>query len=116
MMNDYTLPVWIYLAVLTVFVGGAMKKILASHLSATPPLVACLGATVLVERLWALCVPALLLLVLLGFACCLYAFGWTGSPPITLPAHGKAVLVTGRERPRPQCSLRVNVCVWFDEH
>ncbi|XP_074513158.1 11-beta-hydroxysteroid dehydrogenase type 2 [Sebastes fasciatus] len=97
MMDDYTLPFWIYLGVLTVFVAGAMKKILASHLSAAPPLVAWLGATVLVERLWALCLPAvLLLLALLGLACCLYATTRTAPlPPATLPAHGKAVLITG---------------------
>ncbi|XP_070817566.1 11-beta-hydroxysteroid dehydrogenase type 2 [Chaetodon trifascialis] len=94
MMDDYTLPFWIYLAVLTVFVGGAMKKILASHLSAAPPLVAWLGATVLVERLWALCLPAVLLLALLGLACCLYSAARTGQPP-ALPAHGKAVFITG---------------------
>ncbi|KAM9366713.1 11-beta-hydroxysteroid dehydrogenase type 2 [Symphorus nematophorus] len=99
MMEDYTLPFWIYLAVLTVFVGGAMKKILASHLSAAPPLVAWLGATVLAERLWALCLPAvllLLLLLLLGLACCLYSATRTGTPPAALlPAQGKAVFITG---------------------
>ncbi|XP_076592256.1 11-beta-hydroxysteroid dehydrogenase type 2 [Chaetodon auriga] len=94
MMDDYTLPFWIYLGVLTVFVGGAMKKILASHLSAAPPLVAWLGATVLAERLWALCLPAVLLLALLGLACCLYSAARTGPPP-ALPAHGKAVFITG---------------------
>ncbi|XP_030271306.1 11-beta-hydroxysteroid dehydrogenase type 2 [Sparus aurata] len=94
MMDDYNLPVWIYLAVVTVFVGGAMKKILASHLSAAPPLVAWLGATVLVERLWALCLPALLLLTLLALACCLYS-ARTGPPPATLSTHGKAILITG---------------------
>ncbi|KAM6943468.1 11-beta-hydroxysteroid dehydrogenase type 2 [Xenentodon cancila] len=94
MMDDYTLPFWIYLAVLTVFVGGVMKKILASHLSAGPTLVAWLGATVLVDRLWAFCLPALLLL-LLSLVCCIYAAFRTGPPPATLPAHGKAILITG---------------------
>ncbi|KAI3377360.1 hypothetical protein L3Q82_008402 [Scortum barcoo] len=93
-MDDYTLPFWIYLGVLTVFIGGAMKKILASHLSSAPPLVAWLGATVLVERLWALCLPAVLL-ALLGLACCLYSATRTGTSPATLPAHSKAVLITG---------------------
>ncbi|KAM3625831.1 uncharacterized protein V6R79_018255 [Siganus canaliculatus] len=95
-MDDYMLPFWIYLAVLAVFVGGAMKKILASHLSSAPPLVAWLGATVLAERLWTLCLPALvllLLLLLLGLACFLY--GRTGPPPALLPVHGKAVFITG---------------------
>ncbi|XP_039989561.1 corticosteroid 11-beta-dehydrogenase isozyme 2 isoform X2 [Xiphias gladius] len=95
MMDDYTLPFWIYLGVLTVFVGGAMKKILASHLSTASTLVAWLGATVLLERLWVFCLPAMLLLALLGLACCLYSAARTGSPPATLPAQGKAVLITG---------------------
>ncbi|XP_041641879.1 corticosteroid 11-beta-dehydrogenase isozyme 2 [Cheilinus undulatus] len=94
-MDDYTLPFWIYTGVLTVFVCGAMKKILASHLSATPTLVAWLGATVLVERLWAFCLPAMLLLALLFLAFCIYLATRTGSPPATLPAHGKAVFITG---------------------
>lgn len=94
MMDDYTLPFWIYLGVLTVFIVGAMKKILASHLSAAPPLVAWLGATVLVERLWAFCLPAVLLLVLLGLTCCFYSAA-RAPPPAALPAHGKAVLITG---------------------
>ncbi|XP_067348620.1 11-beta-hydroxysteroid dehydrogenase type 2 isoform X2 [Channa argus] len=94
-MDDYTLPFWIYLLVLTVFVGGAMKKILASHLSTAPTLVAWLGATVLVERLWAFCLPAVLLLTLLGLACCIYSATRTSPPSTTLSAHGKAVFITG---------------------
>ncbi|XP_056230417.1 11-beta-hydroxysteroid dehydrogenase type 2 [Seriola aureovittata] len=95
MMDDYTLPFWIYLGVLTVFVGGAMKKILASHLSTAPTVVAWLGATVLVEQLWAFCLPAVLLLALLCLACCLYSTARTVPPPTTLPVHGKAVFITG---------------------
>nr|ARX76290.1 corticosteroid 11-beta-dehydrogenase isozyme 2 [Thalassoma bifasciatum] len=94
-MDDYTLPFWIYLGVLTFFVAGAMKKILASHLSAAPALVAWLGATVLVERLWAFCLPAVLLLALLVLAFCIYSAARTGPPPTTLSAHGKAVFITG---------------------
>lgn len=107
MMDNYALPVWIYLAVLTVFVGGAMKKIHASHLGTCPPLVVWLGAAMLVERLFALCAPALLLLlaVLLG----LCAFARSAAPPATLPAAGKAVLITGRTQPEapppPETSL-----------
>lgn len=108
MMDDYTLPFWIYLGVLTVFVGGAMKKILASHLSTAPPLVAWLGATVLVERLWAFCLPAVLLLVLLGLACCLYSATRTYPPPTALPAHGKAVLITGKKRLLPLSQVCVD--------
>ncbi len=106
MMDDYTLPFWIYLGVLTVFVGGAMKKILASHLSAAPPLVAWLGATVLVERLWALCLPAVLLLGLLGLAFCLYS-ARTGPPPAALSAHGKAVFITGKKQLHPLFQVHV---------
>ncbi|XP_068438801.1 11-beta-hydroxysteroid dehydrogenase type 2 [Clinocottus analis] len=95
-MEDYALPFWIYLGVLSVLVGGALKKVLASHLGAAPPLVAWLGVTVLVERLWAFCLPAALLLLLLGIAAVLYAAARTGPQPATLlPAHGKAVLITG---------------------
>ncbi|KAM4602886.1 11-beta-hydroxysteroid dehydrogenase type 2 isoform 2-T3 [Polymixia lowei] len=93
MMEDYTLPFWIYMGVLTVFVGGAMKKVLASHISAAPTLVAWLGATVLVERLWAFCLPAVLLLVTLCLACCLYSA--RKSPRPRLPAEGKSVFITG---------------------
>ncbi|XP_028257079.1 11-beta-hydroxysteroid dehydrogenase type 2 [Parambassis ranga] len=92
MMDDYTLPFWIYLGVLTVFVGGAMKKILASHLSAASTLVAWLGATVLVERLWPFCLPAVLLVLL---AVCLYYATRSSPLPSALPAHGKAVFITG---------------------
>ncbi|XP_029986569.1 11-beta-hydroxysteroid dehydrogenase type 2 [Sphaeramia orbicularis] len=95
MMEDYTLPFWIYLTVLTVFIGGAMKKmILASHLSAASTLVAWLGATVLVERLWAFCLPAAVLLALLGLTWCLYS-SITSRPLPLLPAQGKAVFITG---------------------
>ncbi|XP_032417498.1 corticosteroid 11-beta-dehydrogenase isozyme 2-like [Xiphophorus hellerii] len=93
-MDDYNLPFWIYLAVVTACVGGAMKKILASHLSAGPTLVAWLGATVLVERLWAFCLPAVLLLVLLVVVCCVRSGSGTGPPPGP-PAEGKAVFITG---------------------
>ncbi|KAM6949862.1 11-beta-hydroxysteroid dehydrogenase type 2 isoform 2-T2 [Lycodopsis pacificus] len=100
MMDDYTLPFWIYLGVLAVLVGGAMKKIVACHLGAAPPLVAWLGATVLVERLWAFCLPAALLLLalLLGLACCLYSAARTGPTHAAADMHaphGKAVLITG---------------------
>lgn len=111
MMEDYTLPFWIYLAVLTVFVGGAMKTILASHLSAAPPLVAWLGATVLVEQLWELCLPAVLLLALLGLTCCLYSAARTNTPYATLTTHDKAVFITGRNRLRP----RPQKCVFAPE-
>ncbi|KAJ0056533.1 hypothetical protein NL108_010241 [Boleophthalmus pectinirostris] len=93
-MEDYTLPFVIYLCVLTVFLGGAVKKILASQLSGASTFVAWLGATVLVERLWAFCLPAALVLAVAGLA-------WWGyrnvkaKPVQLLPANGKAVLITG---------------------
>ncbi|XP_069544420.1 11-beta-hydroxysteroid dehydrogenase type 2, partial [Brachyistius frenatus] len=95
MMDDYALPFWIYLAVLAVFVGGAMKRILTSQLSAASTVVAWLGATVLVERLWTFCLPAVLLLLLLAVTCCLYSSARTGPLPAALPIHGKAVFITG---------------------
>ncbi|XP_006779747.1 corticosteroid 11-beta-dehydrogenase isozyme 2 [Neolamprologus brichardi] len=94
-MEDYTLPFWIYLVIVTVFIGGAMKKILASHLNTTSTVVAWLGATVLVERLWAFCLPAMLLLVLFGITFCIYYATKTSQPRAMLPAHGKAVIITG---------------------
>lgn len=100
-MEDYTLPFWIYLAIVTVFIGGAMKKILASHLNATSTVVAWLGATVLVERLWAFCLPAMLLLVLFGITFCIYYATKTSQPRAMLPAHGKAVIITGKRRHCP---------------
>lgn len=95
MIENYNIPFWIYLAVVSMFVGGAMKKILACHLSVGPTLVAWLGATVLVERLWGFCLPVISLLVLLA------AMGWIYSRSRTvqlpnLPAQGKAVFITGK--------------------
>ncbi|XP_029353538.1 11-beta-hydroxysteroid dehydrogenase type 2 [Echeneis naucrates] len=95
MMEEHTLSFWIYLGVLSMFVFGATKKILASYLSPAPTLVAWLGATVLVERLWTSCLPPLLVLVLFAITCCLYAATRIVLQPATLPAHGKAVFITG---------------------
>lgn len=39
-MEDYALSFWIYMGVMSVFVGGVVKKTLASHISAMPSLVA----------------------------------------------------------------------------
>lgn len=95
-MMDAALPSWIYLAVWTVFVAVVMKRLLASHLSAAaPPLLAWLGVTVLLERLWTLCLPAVLLLAPLAAAGCLYAAARNTRPAASLPACGKAVLITG---------------------
>ncbi|KAG5839227.1 hypothetical protein ANANG_G00202780 [Anguilla anguilla] len=70
-----------------------MKKILASHMSAAPTLVAWLGATLLVERLCSLWPPAILALAVLCAVCC--ALSVRGGPARTLPADGKAVFITG---------------------
>ncbi|XP_004066855.1 corticosteroid 11-beta-dehydrogenase isozyme 2 [Oryzias latipes] len=95
MMDNYALPFWVYLAALTVFVCGAMKRILAFHLSVGPTLMAWLGATLLVEQLWVFCMPVLLLLALLGLACYLYSACRTGPPQTALSGQGKTVFITG---------------------
>ncbi|KAM6979406.1 11-beta-hydroxysteroid dehydrogenase type 2 [Aplochiton taeniatus] len=92
-MEDYALPFWIYMGVMSVFVGGAMKKVLPSHIRTAPTLVAWLGATVLVERLWSFCVPVVVLLAALCLACCLYS-AWI-SPQSALSTQGKTVFITG---------------------
>ncbi|KAL4613065.1 corticosteroid 11-beta-dehydrogenase isozyme 2-like isoform X1 [Arapaima gigas] len=88
-MEEFALSFWIYMGVMSVFVGGAMQKMLAAHIRAAPTLVAWLGATVLLERLCSLWLPGALLLALLGAACCLF------SPQRRLPAEGKVLLITG---------------------
>lgn len=93
-MEDYTLPFVIYLCVLTVFLGGAVKKILASQLSAASTFMAWLGATVLVERLWAFCLPAALLLAAAGLVLWVLR-NLRAKPQQLLPVGGKAVFVTG---------------------
>uniref|UniRef100_A0A3Q2C8Z7 11-beta-hydroxysteroid dehydrogenase type 2 n=2 Tax=Cyprinodon variegatus TaxID=28743 RepID=A0A3Q2C8Z7_CYPVA len=110
MIENYNIPFWIYLAVVSLFVGGAMKKILACHLSVGPTLVAWLGATVLVERLWVVCLPAMLLLVLLAAMGCIYSRSRTAQLP-NLPAQGKAVFITGKRSPPPftlRCAGNLN--------
>ncbi|KAL3065012.1 hypothetical protein OYC64_001118 [Pagothenia borchgrevinki] len=95
-MEDYTLPFWVYLLVVTVLVGGALKKVLASHLLA-PPLL--LGASVLGGA------PLLLmvLLVLLVLMVLLYC---RSHPLADLPSHGKAVLITGCDSGFGQATAR----------
>lgn len=94
-MEDYTLPFFIYLCVLTVFLGGAVKKILASQLSAASTFMAWLGATVLVERLWVFCLPGALLLAGVGLTWWLYSIAKAKPLPL-LSADGKAVFITGK--------------------
>ncbi|TSP90514.1 Corticosteroid 11-beta-dehydrogenase isozyme 2 [Bagarius yarrelli] len=93
-MDAYALSFWIYMGVLSVFVGGTLKKFMASHVSAVPSLVAWLGATLLVERLCAMCMPAVLALAVICATCWLYSL-WVAPPPV-LPVDGKAVFITAR--------------------
>lgn len=95
-MEDYALSFWIYIGVMSMFVGGAVKKILASHISAIPSLVAWLAATVLLERLYTLCLPAFLVLAGLCAACCLLSSRQSTNLAASLPTEGKAVFITGK--------------------
>ncbi|XP_062405350.1 11-beta-hydroxysteroid dehydrogenase type 2 [Sardina pilchardus] len=94
-MEGCALSFWIYMGVMSVFVGGVVKKVLASHISAMPSLVAWLAATVLLERLCTLCLPAFLVLAGLCAACCLYSSRQAPNLAASLPTEGKAVLITG---------------------
>ncbi|XP_054627432.1 11-beta-hydroxysteroid dehydrogenase type 2 [Dunckerocampus dactyliophorus] len=94
-MDDLALPSWLCILAVAMFACGVMKRILASHLSPASTVAAWLGATVLMERTWALCVPAGLLLALLGLAYVLYAVARARTPDAALPATGKAVVITG---------------------
>ncbi|KAL2088409.1 hypothetical protein ACEWY4_015308 [Coilia grayii] len=93
-MEDYELSFWIYVGVMSVFVGGVVKKILASHISAVPSLVAWLAATMLLERLCTLCLPAFLALAGLCAAYCLFG-SRQATLATSLPTEGKAVFITG---------------------
>ncbi|XP_051968278.1 11-beta-hydroxysteroid dehydrogenase type 2-like [Xyrauchen texanus] len=92
-MEDCAVTFWIYIGVMSIFVGGAVKKFLASHMGAMPSVVAWLGATLLLERLCALCMPAVLARLFLCVSCWLY-FSWA-TPKPSLPVEGKAVFITG---------------------
>lgn len=94
-MEDYAVSFWIYIAVMSIFVCGAVKKFLASHIGAMPSVVAWLCATLLVERLCALCMPAVLARLVLCVSCWLY-FTWA-TPKPSLPVEGKAVFITGKK-------------------
>ncbi|XP_059368163.1 11-beta-hydroxysteroid dehydrogenase type 2-like [Carassius carassius] len=92
-MEDCAVSFWIYIGVMSILVGGAMKKFLAFHIGAMPSMMAWLGATLLVERLCALCMPAVLARLILCVSCWLY-FTWATPKPL-LPVEGKAVFITG---------------------
>jgi len=95
-MEDCSVSFWIYFGVMLIFVGGAVKKFLAFHIGAMPSVVAWLGATLLVERMCALCMPAVLARLVLCVSCWLY-FTWA-TPKPSLPVEGKAVFITGKNR------------------
>ncbi|XP_061102835.1 11-beta-hydroxysteroid dehydrogenase type 2-like [Conger conger] len=93
-MEDCSLPFWIYMGVMSMFVGGAVRKALAWQVRGAPALLAGLGAALLVERLWALWPPAVLALTAL-LAARPYLPGAGGARRRPLPAEGRAVLITG---------------------
>lgn len=95
-MEDFSVSFWIYIGVMSIFVGGAVKRFLAFHIGAMPSVVAWLGAILLVERLCALCMPAVLARLVLCVSCWLY-FTWA-TPKPSLPVEGKAVFITGKNR------------------
>lgn len=93
-MEDYAASFWIYIGVMSFFVCGAVKKFLTSHIGAMPSVLAWLGATLLVERLCVLCMPAVLARLVLCVSCWLY-FTWA-TPKPSLPVEGKVVFITGK--------------------
>ncbi|KAA0723398.1 Corticosteroid 11-beta-dehydrogenase isozyme 2 [Triplophysa tibetana] len=92
-MEDYAASFWIYIGVMSIFVCGAVKKFLTSHIGAMPSVLAWLCATLLVERLCVLCMPAVLARLVLCVSCWLY-FTWATHKP-SLPVEGKVVFITG---------------------
>ncbi|XP_053722269.1 11-beta-hydroxysteroid dehydrogenase type 2 [Synchiropus splendidus] len=86
-MEDFSLPSWIYLCVVALMVGGLVKKVVASHLSAVSSVMAWLSATVLAQRL-----PVALLL---GLTCGICWLAWRRLRHAPMTAHGKAVVITG---------------------
>lgn len=99
-MEDCAVSFWIYIGVMSILVGGAVKKFQAFHIGAMPSVVAWLGATLLVERLCALCMPAVLARLVLCVSCWLY-FTWATPKPF-LPVEGKAVFITGKTKQKKQ--------------
>lgn len=99
-MEDFAVSFWIYIGVMSIFVGGAVKKFLAFNIGAMPSVVAWLGATLLVERLCALCMPAVLARLVLCVCCWLY-FTWA-TPKPSLPVEDKAVFITGKQEPKQE--------------
>uniref|UniRef100_A0A3B3QDN9 11-beta-hydroxysteroid dehydrogenase type 2 n=1 Tax=Paramormyrops kingsleyae TaxID=1676925 RepID=A0A3B3QDN9_9TELE len=92
-MEEHALLFWISMGLMSAMVGGAMRKILATHVSTGPTMAAWLGVTMLVERLSSLGLPAVLALAALGAVCLLVPY-W--SPPVApLPTEGRAVFITG---------------------
>ncbi|MFT7807000.1 corticosteroid 11-beta-dehydrogenase isozyme 2-like [Arapaima gigas] len=92
-MEEHALSFWISMGVMSAIVGGAMRKMLATHMSAAPTIAALLGVTVLVERLCSLGFPTMLALASLSAFCCLIPGKTPSAPP--LPTEGRAVFITG---------------------
>ncbi|KAJ3592988.1 hypothetical protein NHX12_005326 [Muraenolepis orangiensis] len=91
-MEEQGLSLWIYVGVLTVMLVWALLRALPHHISSGPVLMACLGASVLMERLWAFW-PAALLLLTLGLAWWLRS---TRTSQLALLApEGRAICLTG---------------------
>nr|ADI60062.1 11 beta-hydroxysteroid dehydrogenase type 2 [Clarias gariepinus] len=92
-MEDYALSFWIYMGVMSVFIGSTLKKFLATHVSVVPSLVAWLGATLLsgeaVCYVHACCAGTRRLL------CPCWFYSLWAAPPSLLPVEGKAVFITG---------------------
>lgn len=93
-MEEFALSFWIYMGVMSVFVGGVLRKSLAAHIRAAATIVAWLGVTVLVARLYWLSLLGFLLAAVLAAACCLYA--GRRAPVPGLPVDSKVVFITGR--------------------
>ncbi|XP_028812661.1 11-beta-hydroxysteroid dehydrogenase type 2 [Denticeps clupeoides] len=93
-MEDYAFSFWIYMGVMSVFVGSAVKKILASHIHAMPSLVTWLSATSLAERFFSFCLSAFFAVAALCAACGINT-SKKGVPASRLSTEGKAVFITG---------------------
>ena len=98
-MEEHGLSLWIYVGVLTLMLMGVLQRVLPLHFSSWPALVAWLGASVLMEWLWAFWPAALLILTLTpGLA------WWLRSTRISqdalLAPEGRAICITGQSNPK----------------
>ena len=98
-MEEHGPSLWIYVAVLAVMLTGALQRVLPLHCSSWPALVAWLGASVLMERLWALW-PAALLTLTLTLALAWWLRSARTSQDALLAPEGRAVCITGQSNPK----------------